>query len=124
MNICTYIHMQRHFEAEQAFLTQRFESRAHSQKGGRRRSICIDEKVLLSLEETIRRLSLKVTATQCNTLQHTATCCNMLHYTLQHTATQCNILWRTATHCNTLQHTATHCNTLQHTIRKHTRYAS
>ena len=48
----------------------------------------------------------------CNTLQHAATLCNMLHqtvhcntpqHTLQHT------LQRTATHCNTLQHTATHC---------------
>ena len=76
-----------------------------------------------------------VTATHCNTLQHTATHCN----TLQHTATHCNTLQHTATHrgkkgqfhldaffcipfqymiyshCNTLQHTATHCNTLQHT---------
>jgi len=41
-----------------------------------------------------------LTATHCNTLQHTAT-----HF----------ILSLTATHCNTLQHTATHCNTLQHT---------
>jgi len=30
-------------------------------------------------------------------------------------ATHCNTLQHTATHCNTLQHTATHCNTLQHT---------
>jgi len=29
------------------------------------------------------------------------------------TATHCNTLQHTATHCNTLQHTATHCNTLQ-----------
>ena len=77
-------------------------------------------------------------ATQSNTLQHTATHCNTLlqrtatHWknlsetsqltglgrerlTLQHTATHCNTLQHTATHCNTLQHTATHCNTLQHT---------
>jgi len=40
-----------------------------------------------------------VTATHCNTLQHTATHCS----TLQHTAT----------HCSTLQYTASHCNTLQ-----------
>jgi len=38
----------------------------------------------------------------------TATHCN----TLEHTATHCNALQHTATHCNTLQHTATHC-TLQ-----------
>ena len=31
------------------------------------------------------------------------------------TATYCNTLQHTATHCNTLQHTATHYNTLQHT---------
>ena len=31
------------------------------------------------------------------------------------TATHCNTLQHTAAHCNTLQHTATHCNTLQHT---------
>jgi len=61
-------------------------------------------------------------ATQCNTVQHTAT-----HWvrewvqlrlgpTLSHTP--CNTLQHTATHCsisNTLQYTATHCNTLQHT---------
>jgi len=37
------------------------------------------------------------------------------HNTLQHTATHCNILQHTATYCNILQHTATHCNILQHT---------
>jgi len=52
-----------------------------------------------------------VTATHCNTLQHTATHCN----TLQHKCwwiviySRCNIpLQHTATHCNTLQHIATH----------------
>jgi len=73
-----------------------------------------------------------LTATHCNTLQHTAPHCN----TLQHTATNyiyaeeflyfninesfvlCNNKMLTATHCKTLQHTATHCNTLQH-IAKH-----
>jgi hypothetical protein len=45
-----------------------------------------------------------------NTLQHTATHCNIL----QHTATHCNTLQHPATHCNTLQHIATHCNTLHH----------
>jgi len=54
-----------------------------------------------------------------DTLQHTATHCNML----QHAALNCNTpchghdgdldtLQNTATLCNTLQHTATHCNTL------------
>jgi len=70
------------------------------------------------------------TATQCNTLKHTATThcisrtatvrCND---TLQHAATRYNTLQqRTAiTHCNcTLQlHTATHCNMLQHTETTH-----
>jgi len=71
-----------------------------------------------------------MTATHCNTLQHTAT----HRITLQHPATQpeaivtglsihlsqdtymndCNTLQHTATHCNTLQHTATHRITLQH----------
>jgi len=36
------------------------------------------------------------------------------------TATHCNTLQHTATHCNTLQHTATQCNTLQHTISHRT----
>ena len=40
---------------------------------------------------------------------------NPTHYnTLQQTATDCEIRPNTATHCNTLQHTATHCNTPQH----------
>ena len=76
-------------------------------------------------------------ATHCNTLQHTATCCNTL---LQHTATHCHkqtwscrVIFRTERHCNTLNHTATnkpgvaeslcraatHCNTLQHTAAHH-----
>ena len=44
-----------------------------------------------------------MTATHCNTRQHTATHGN----TRQHTATHCNTLQHTATHCNTRQHTAT-----------------
>jgi len=58
-----------------------------------------------------------ITATHCNTLQHTAKHCNIL----QQTTTHCSTLQHTATHCNTLHHTAphyntaTHCNTLQHT---------
>ena len=54
-----------------------------------------------------------VSRTHDNMMVHiiTATYCN----TLQHTATHCNTLQHTATHCNTLQHTATHCDTLQHT---------
>ena len=87
---------------------------------------------------------LQLTATHCNTLQHTAiyfktlqlsaTLCNTLqhaatHYstllltttyfkTVHHSVMLCNTRQHTATHCNTLQtlhHTATHCNTLQHT---------
>ena len=76
--------------------------------------------------------------TDCNTLQHTVTHCNIRIYiemwvpqrilavmnqhaashcnTQHHTATHCNTLQHTATHCNTLQHTATHCNTLQHIL--------
>ena len=57
----------------------------------------------------------------CNTLQHTATYCNILKYTathcsntLPHTATQCNTLQHTTTRCDTLKHTATHCNTLKY----------
>jgi len=80
---------------------------------------------------------LQCIATQCHTLQHTATSlfhfpahaaccgvaaipCNTLHNTLQHTvahhtsslSVSCSSRgWpRTATHCNTLQHTATHCS--------------
>ena len=45
-----------------------------------------------------------VTSCRCNTLQHTATHCNVApRDTLP--------LQRTATHCNTLQHTAPHCTT-------------
>jgi len=66
-------------------------------------------------------------ATRYNTLQHTATCCNMLQ---QHNSSPAHIQYSrctfvyvarlqqtatTATHCNTLQHTATHCNTPQYT---------
>ena len=58
-----------------------------------------------------------ITATRCNTLQHTATHCN----TMQHTATHRQ---HTATHCNTIQDTATQCNILQHTAtRSYTRRA-
>jgi len=66
-----------------------------------------------------------ITATHCNTLQHTATHFYVLREgvpSLRHTATHCNILQHTATHCDTLQRTSTycekvchHCNTLQHT---------
>jgi len=79
-------------------------------------------------------------ATNCNTLQHTATRCIALRYTritkqLHFVAPYCKLLQTVATHCNTLQCTATrtvihrntqrwnvlqhattqHCNTLQHT---------
>jgi len=45
-----------------------------------------------------------LTATHCNTLQHTA----------PHTVEHCNTLYHT--HCYTLQHSATYCNTQQHTV--------
>jgi len=55
--------------------------------------------------------------TQCNMLQHAATCYNTPHRTtLHHTAPHCTTLQHTATYCNTLQHTATYCNMLQHAI--------
>jgi len=77
-----------------------------------------------------------LSATLCNTLQHTATSCNTLQHNshlphsrpqhsvvwisdrnpLQPTATHCNPLQSTATHCDPLQHTATRCNTPQHTV--------
>ena len=83
-----------------------------------------------------RRCHTGVTATRCNTLQHTAThtcSCSKLLSTKPwgDTATRCNTLQHASTHCNTLQHTpahaatswrrshtgdtATSCNTLQHT---------
>jgi len=37
---------------------------------------------------------------------------SMRWITLRHTATHCNTMQHTATQCNTLQHTATHCTTL------------
>ena len=52
----------------------------------------------------------QLSATHCNTLQHTATNYN----TLYHTTTHCTTLPHTAPHYPTLQHNATHCNTLQH----------
>ena len=65
--------------------------------------------------------TMKHTARQCKTLQHTATRMvwtasdSIVRFipsathsiTLQHTTTLCRTLPRTATHCNTLQHTAT-----------------
>jgi len=80
-------------------------------------------------------IALQLTATHCNTPQHTTTHHNTLskhqvifiikvgHWslrrlhciTLHHTATHCIALQHTASHCITLQHAAAHCNTLQHT---------
>jgi len=56
-----------------------------------------------------------------NTLQHTATCCNMLQQ-LQKEQTQDEFTlgWSTVTHCNTLQYTATCCNTLQQLQKEQT----
>jgi len=99
-----------------------------------------DDGSIVSLRHSATRCNtLQHTATRCNTLRHTETCCNTLHITAQncncgwwsdgqfathgntrqHTATHCNTLQHTATHCNTLQHTATHCNTLQHTATQY-----
>jgi len=54
------------------------------------------------------------TATRCSTLQHTATCCNILQrdgYTLRWLGWGVSLKWLSrATHCNTLQRTAAHCN--------------
>jgi len=53
-----------------------------------------------------------VSATHCNTLQHTATHCNTnICMNRVHTLALVHV---SATHCDTLQDTATHCNTLQH----------
>jgi len=77
-----------------------------------------------------------------NTLQHSATHCNMWYYQFELTGhwhlnlstlsilhplhlfvRMCDMnhsLQYTSTHCNTLQHSATHCNTLQHTAHCNT----
>jgi len=90
-----------------------------------------------TLQHAATHLTLKHTATHCNTLhqpKHTATHCNTPRLCLEipfrkifsealpyhiangctHTKTHCIALQHTATHCNTLQYTATHCNTLHH----------
>ena len=77
-----------------------------------------------------------VTATCCNTLQHTAThrdtpqhihawsvfdnVSNCVRHPchcsiLQHTATHCSTMQNTVAYCSTLQHAATRCSTLHHT---------
>jgi len=62
-----------------------------------------------------------ITATHCNTLQHSATHCNTSQRLLLVLNAQDVLLQHTATHCHTLPHTATHCHTLPHTaIRCHT----
>ena len=72
-------------------------------------------KGLLSRRCVIRSNTLQHTATHCNIRQHTATYGNTRQHnvihcnTQQHTATI--MLQHTATHCNTLQHIETHCNT-------------
>ena len=53
-------------------------------------------------------------ATQCNTLQGTATHCNTLQHSDKAGCRHHCFIAHTATHCNTLQRTATHCYTLQH----------
>ena len=49
------------------------------------------------------------------TLQHSTEAKYYKGNTLQRSATHCNILHHTASHCITMQHTATHCKTLQAT---------
>ena len=64
--------------------------------------------------------TLQITATHCNVMHHTAPHFNTVHQGApqcttpqqQHTARHCNTLQNTATHCKTLQHPATYCNTL------------
>jgi len=65
-----------------------------------------------------RKLTLRHTATHCNTLQHTATHCNTL---VEHVVIQrCSMsrldlmMYRL---CNTLQRPAPHCDALQHTTK-------
>jgi len=77
-----------------------------------------------TLQHTATRCNtLQHAAPRCNTLQHAAPRCNTLQHaaprcnTLQHTATRCNTLHHAATRCNTLHHAATRCNTLQHAAR-------
>ena len=48
-------------------------------------------------------------ATHCNTLQHTATHCNIICGKRPARQAICKTLQHTATHCNTLQHSATIC---------------
>ena len=63
---------------------------------------------------------MRLTATCCNTPQHTALHCNtlqqgdMAEVDTSLTATHGNTRQHTATHCNTRRHTATNCNILQH----------
>jgi len=78
-----------------------------------------------------KRMVSKYAAIHYNTLQHTATYCNILHHTTiyckicntleekrtdsKSAATYCNTLHHTVMHCNTLQCTATRCSVLLHT---------
>jgi len=59
----------------------------------------------------------------CSVLQYVAVCCSVLQceiWRIQSVKTirMENTLQHTATHCNILQHTKTHCNTLQHTTQR------
>ena len=74
---------------------------------------------LSDTEQKHRDKRLCLSATHCNTLQHTARDSVSLRQSrstvtrdsvsLQHTATHCNTLQHTATHCKRLCLTATHC---------------
>ena len=55
--------------------------------------------------------AVQLTATHCNTLQHTEA--PTPHYVCENTATHCNALYFTATHCITLHHAASRYNTLR-----------
>ena len=76
---------------------------------------CRHARTLYTLQHTAT-LQHCITA-HCNTLQHVATHCNMLHAKCRHARTL-HILQHTATHCNKLKHTATHCNTTEKYIYK------
>ena len=63
----------------------------------------------------------------CNKLQHSTTQLAIHFNTLEHTATLCNTLHYTGTHHNTLHRTAPYCYTLHHTathICAHCNYKS
>ena len=145
------------FEAQQREQAQSF---AHYLAGNSRHLESIVDELETNMEDAVQNLvvsleggkvcvhahrnTLQRTATRCNLLQRTAVHCNTQQRTaanktnmeddvqdrrvcvsvLQLAATQCNTQQHTATDCNTLRQTATHCNTLQHTARARNLVAS